>query len=165
MTLADVASTLQLITDQFGDMGRKVAYDGPAHAMATVRPDDLHRAVTNLVENAVRFGAEAVIRVSADQLTIDVEDDGPGISDALKQNMSRSCAATRPATWTKRQASALGFRSPTPSQPRMAARCRCTTGSRMDWWFGCDCRFASRASAPRPRPSRQAASASGSASS
>jgi len=89
MTLADVASTLQLITDQFGDMGRKVAYDGPAHAMATVRPDDLHRAVTNLVENAVRFGAEAVIRlrVTADQLAIDVEDDGPGISDALKQNM------------------------------------------------------------------------------
>jgi signal transduction histidine kinase len=89
MTLADVASTLQLITDQFADMGRKIAYDGPAHAMATVRPDDLHRAVTNLVENAVRFGAEAVIRlrVSQDELTIDVEDDGPGISDALKQNM------------------------------------------------------------------------------
>ena len=89
MTLADVASTLQLVTDQFADIGRKVAYDGPAHAMATVQPDDLHRAVTNLVENAVRFGAEAVIRlrVSADHLTIDVEDDGPGISDALKQNM------------------------------------------------------------------------------
>ena len=89
MTLADVASTLQLITDQFGDMGRKVAYDGPAHAMATVRPDDLHRSVTNLVDNAVRFGAEAVIRLrmTGDQLTIDVEDDGPGISDAQKQNM------------------------------------------------------------------------------
>jgi hypothetical protein len=28
----------------------------------------------------------------------------------------------------------------TPSQQRMAARCRCTTGSRMDWWFGFDCR-------------------------
>jgi hypothetical protein len=50
-----MVSTLQLITDQFGDMGRKVAYDGPTHAMATVRPDDLHRAVTNLVENAVKF--------------------------------------------------------------------------------------------------------------
>src|SRR6266702_520363 len=89
MTLVDIASTLQLVTDQFGDIGRKVSYDGPAHAMATVRPDDLHRAVTNLVENAVRFGAEAVIRlrVAADQLTIDVEDDGPGISDALKQTM------------------------------------------------------------------------------
>jgi signal transduction histidine kinase len=89
MTLVDIASTLQLVTDQFADMGRKVGYDGPAHAMATVRPDDLHRSVTNLVENAVRFGAEATIRlrVSADQLTIDVEDDGPGISDAQKNNV------------------------------------------------------------------------------
>lgn len=89
MTLVDIASTLQLIADQFADMGRKVAYDGPPHAMATLRPDDLHRAVTNLVENAVRFGAEAVIRldVAADHFTIDVEDDGPGISDARKQNM------------------------------------------------------------------------------
>src|SRR5207302_1307549 len=60
MTLTDIASTLQLVTDQFADMGRKVAYDGPTHAMATARPDDLHRSVTNLVENAVRFGAEAV---------------------------------------------------------------------------------------------------------
>ena len=89
MTLVDIASTLQLITDQFGDMGHKVTYDGPDHAMATVRPDDLHRSVTNLVENAVRFGAEATIRlrVAADRLTIDVEDDGPGISDAQKKNV------------------------------------------------------------------------------
>jgi signal transduction histidine kinase len=89
MTLVDIASTLQLVTDQFTDMGHKVSYDGPGHAMATVRPDDLHRSVTNLVENAVRFGAEATIRLdlSADQLIIDVEDDGPGISDARKDNM------------------------------------------------------------------------------
>jgi signal transduction histidine kinase len=89
MTLVDIASSLQLITDQFADMGHKVAYDGPAHAMATVRPDDLHRSITNLVENAVRFGAEATIRlrVSPDHLTIDVEDDGPGISDARKEVM------------------------------------------------------------------------------
>jgi signal transduction histidine kinase len=89
MTLVDIASTLQLVTDQFADMGHKVAYDGPEHAMATVRPDDLHRGITNLVENAVRFGAEAVIRlgVSQDTVTIEVEDDGPGISDARKGAM------------------------------------------------------------------------------
>jgi signal transduction histidine kinase len=89
MTLVDVATTLQLVTDQFADMGNKVAYDGPEHAMATVRPDDLHRSVTNLVENAVRFGAEATIRlrVSPDTVTIEVEDDGPGISDARKEIM------------------------------------------------------------------------------
>jgi signal transduction histidine kinase len=86
MTLVDIATTLQLVTDQFADMGHKVAYDGPEHALATVRPDDLHRSITNLVENAVRFGAEATIRlqVSQDTATIDVEDDGPGIADARK---------------------------------------------------------------------------------
>ena len=89
MTLTDIASTLQLITDQFTDMGHKVVYDGPEHAMATVRPDDLHRSVTNLVENAVRFGAVATVRlvVSPDTATIEVEDDGPGITDARKDVM------------------------------------------------------------------------------
>lgn len=89
VTLVDIASTLQLIADQFGDMGHVVHYEGPASATAAARPDDLHRGVTNLVENAVRFGAEVTIRldVAGTNLTIDVEDDGPGISDARKQEM------------------------------------------------------------------------------
>jgi signal transduction histidine kinase len=89
MTLVDIASTLQLITDQFNDMGHKVVYEGPQHAMATVRPDDLHRSVTNLVENAAKFGAETTVRLIAalDVITIEVEDDGPGISDARKDIM------------------------------------------------------------------------------
>ncbi|MGY4231319.1 signal transduction histidine kinase [Bradyrhizobium sp. USDA 4449] len=89
ITLVDIASTLQLIADQFGDMGHVVHYDGPSSATAAARPDDLHRGVTNLVENAVRFGAEVTIRldVSDTRLVIDVEDDGPGISDARKHEM------------------------------------------------------------------------------
>jgi len=89
MTLVDVASTLQLVADQFSDMGHKVTYAGPDHAMATARPDDLLRCVTNIVENAVRYGAEVVIRLTVlpDSLDIDIEDDGPGISDAKKSAM------------------------------------------------------------------------------
>jgi signal transduction histidine kinase len=89
VTLVDVASSLQLIADQFADMGHTVHYEGPAQATAAARPDDLHRGVTNLVENAVRFGADVTIRldVSGGRLTIDVEDDGPGISDGRKQEM------------------------------------------------------------------------------
>ncbi len=89
MTLVDIASTLQLIADQFGDIGHKVIYAGPEHAMATGRPDDLHRSITNLVENAVRFGTETTIRlsVSPQMVTIEVEDNGPGISDARKDTM------------------------------------------------------------------------------
>ncbi|SDS90340.1 ATP-binding protein [Bradyrhizobium canariense] len=89
MTLVDIATTLELVTDQFTDMGHKVTYDGPEHAMATVRPDDLHRTITNLVENAVKFGAQTTIRLmmSPETVTIEVEDDGPGISDARKEVM------------------------------------------------------------------------------
>jgi signal transduction histidine kinase len=89
MTLTDIASSLQLVADQFSDMGHKVSYDGPDHAMATVRPDDLHRCITNLVENAVRFGNETTIRlvVWTEDAAIEIEDDGPGISDARKDNM------------------------------------------------------------------------------
>ena len=89
MTLVDIAATLQVITDQFVDMGHEVAYDGPEHAMATLRPGDMHRGITNLVENAVRFAAEVTIRlrVSPDTVTIETEDNGPGISDARKDVM------------------------------------------------------------------------------
>jgi signal transduction histidine kinase len=89
MTLTDIASTLQLVADQFSDIGHEVTYEGPQHAMTTVRPDDLTRSVTNLVENSVRYGAHATIRlmVSSDTATIEVEDDGPGISDARKEVM------------------------------------------------------------------------------
>jgi signal transduction histidine kinase len=89
VTLVDVASTLQLVTDQFTDMGHRVSYVGPGHAMAMARPDDLCRGVTNLVENAVRFGSEVTISLTlvTATMTIDVADDGPGISDALKAAM------------------------------------------------------------------------------
>src|SRR5947199_4810446 len=57
--------------------------------MATARPNDRHRSVRNLVDNASRFGGQATIRLtmSPDSATIDVEDDGPGISDADKGDM------------------------------------------------------------------------------
>lgn len=54
-----------------------------------MRLQDLTRSVTNLVENSVRYGAHATVRlgVSSDTATIEVEDDGPGISDARKEGM------------------------------------------------------------------------------
>jgi signal transduction histidine kinase len=45
------------------------------------RPDGLRRALRNLIENAVRYGERARVRLefSAEWLEIVVEDDGPGI--------------------------------------------------------------------------------------
>jgi signal transduction histidine kinase len=87
--VVDVASSLQTICDQFTDLGHDVQYQGPDHATLTARPDDLRRAVANLVDNAVRYGAHTVVRLTGDDacLCIVVEDDGPGIPDASKGAM------------------------------------------------------------------------------
>jgi signal transduction histidine kinase len=88
-TLVDIATVLQLIADQFTDMGYAVTYVGPEHAMAMARQEDIHRSITNLVENAVRFASSTTIRLATWQgeAIIDVDDDGPGIAEAQKNRM------------------------------------------------------------------------------
>lgn len=85
----DVATSLQTICDQFADMGYRVTYVGPDHLAIMASTDELARAVTNVVENAVRYGNETVVRLTAtaDMVVIDVEDDGPGILDTQKLAM------------------------------------------------------------------------------
>ncbi len=81
----DVASLLQTIEADFSDVGADVTYDGPARFAALVRPVAVTRAVTNLCDNALKFGTRAQIRLSGDEasVTIAVADDGPGIPEAL----------------------------------------------------------------------------------
>jgi two-component system, OmpR family, osmolarity sensor histidine kinase EnvZ len=52
----------------------------------------LKRAILNLVSNAARFGDTVVLRATADRawLSIDVEDDGPGIPKAERDNVFRA---------------------------------------------------------------------------
>jgi signal transduction histidine kinase len=87
MTTIDLASNLQTICDQFADMQHTVSYLGPDHLLIRARPEALDRAVTNLVENAVRYGGGAVVRLTAAPggAEIAVEDDGPGIPDSQKE--------------------------------------------------------------------------------
>jgi signal transduction histidine kinase len=70
-------------------MGHSVTYDGPEHAMAMARPDDIRRSITNLVENAVRFASRTTVRLATSQhhAVIDVDDDGPGIAETQKARM------------------------------------------------------------------------------
>ena len=88
-TFVDVATSLQTICDQFADMGCRIAYVGPDHLAIMAGADELFRAVTNVVDNAVRYGSETIVRLSAtaDTIVIDVEDNGPGILDTQKMAM------------------------------------------------------------------------------
>jgi signal transduction histidine kinase len=88
-TMIDLATSLQTICDQFADVGHHVSYDGPDHVVIRAYADELHRALTNLVDNAVRHGGKADVRVdlAASTVTVAIEDDGPGIADGGKEDM------------------------------------------------------------------------------
>lgn len=89
MTTIDLTSNLQTICDQFADMQHAVSYVGPDHLFLRARPEALDRAVTNLVENAVRYGGGAVVRLTArpNGVEIAIEDNGPGIPEEQKDAM------------------------------------------------------------------------------
>jgi signal transduction histidine kinase len=85
----DLATSLQAICDQFADSGHNVVYRGPDHVVINGRPEELHRVITNLIDNAVRHGDKVDVTLAPGDttVTIAIEDDGPGIPDASKQAM------------------------------------------------------------------------------
>jgi signal transduction histidine kinase len=77
----NVASVLMGIADASADAGRDVAFKGPRRSLAAVRPVAFRRALENLVDNGVRYGARVRIglEVEATALVLRVDDDGPGV--------------------------------------------------------------------------------------
>jgi len=88
--LLDLGTLLQTICDEFTDMGYTVLFESPEPVYIKGNADELYRAVTNLVSNAVKFGTEVEVhlrRAETDQIEIDVVDDGPGIPGDSKAAM------------------------------------------------------------------------------
>jgi signal transduction histidine kinase len=83
----DLPTLVQTVCDDFADLGHAVGFVGPAHLYLAGDADQLARAVINLVDNGLKFGTAVNVRVTAEpggEVCIDVEDNGPGISDEEK---------------------------------------------------------------------------------
>lgn len=80
----DTMALLESLQTDYQDTGRTVAIEGSTVRPYPGRPLALRRCLTNLVDNAIRYGGRATIRLedAADRLTIRVLDDGPGIAEA-----------------------------------------------------------------------------------
>lgn len=80
----NIAALLTTLIEATLDAGQDVTYTGPSRAVLTTRPLAIKRAITNLLENALRYGERAYVslRSEAGGLSILVEDDGPGIPDS-----------------------------------------------------------------------------------
>ncbi|TSA12742.1 MAG: glycosyltransferase, partial [Betaproteobacteria bacterium] len=77
----DAMALLESLQTDYQDTGSSVEIEGSVALPCRGRPLALRRCLTNLVDNAIRYGGRATIKVedAADRLTIRVLDDGPGI--------------------------------------------------------------------------------------
>ena len=79
----DAMALLESLQTDYQDTGSKVEIAGSVARPYPGRPLGLRRCLTNLVDNAIRYGGHATVKVedAADRLTIRVLDDGPGIPE------------------------------------------------------------------------------------
>ena len=86
-----LSELIETVLDDFRDGGHDVAFDTPGSVTYVGRPLTLRRAVANLVDNAIKYGGRAHVRLRSDEGWIDilVDDDGPGIPEALREAVFR----------------------------------------------------------------------------
>ena len=77
----DTMALLESLQTDYQDTGSKVDIEGRTGQPYPGRPLALRRCLTNLVDNAIRYGKRATVKVedTADRLSIRVLDEGPGI--------------------------------------------------------------------------------------
>jgi signal transduction histidine kinase len=87
----DLPSLVQTVCDGFCDVGCDVKFIGPLHLEIDCDPDQLSRALMNLIDNGVKFGTSVTVELHAGaaggSTVIDVKDDGPGIADSEKERV------------------------------------------------------------------------------
>ncbi|MFG1348251.1 ATP-binding protein [Xanthobacter autotrophicus] len=85
----ELSALVESLCDDLAEIGWDVTFEDSPKVGCRCRPDAVRRACRNLVENAVRYGERARVRVerSGDAALIVVEDDGPGIAEELKEQV------------------------------------------------------------------------------
>jgi len=79
----DFMALLESLQTDYQDTGNMVEVEGRIERSFSGRPLALRRCLTNLVDNAIRYGKRATLRAEegTDRITIRVLDEGPGIPE------------------------------------------------------------------------------------
>lgn len=80
----DLTAVVQSVVDDMTDAGLPVRMHPATSILYSCQPAALKRAVRNLLDNAVKYGktGSAKVRLAAQTVEIDIDDDGPGIPEA-----------------------------------------------------------------------------------
>lgn len=84
-SVMDLDSLLSSIADDAAEFGHRVTFHSGCGARVRTKPDSLTRCITNLVDNALKYGGDAEIACRRDrnEVVITVRDHGPGMDASL----------------------------------------------------------------------------------
>lgn len=82
-SMTDVGSLVEAICEDMSDAGHRVTCAVDEEIVSLCCPLALKRALTNLIDNAVKYGKSAYVRVKSDDEAVEImiEDEGPGIPE------------------------------------------------------------------------------------
>ncbi|MEY4708445.1 MAG: hypothetical protein RJB58_2168 [Pseudomonadota bacterium] len=85
----DLSALVESLCTDLDEIGEPVSWANHSPAPISCRPNEIKRAVRNLVENAVAYGHKADVRIAStgDGYDVVVEDEGPGIAEIDRQRV------------------------------------------------------------------------------
>ena len=88
-SLVDLSALVEGICEDASDAGEPVTFAGPRGVTISCRPTALRRAISNLVDNAVKYGGSAAVSLSpeTERVVITVDDEGPGIPPSEREKV------------------------------------------------------------------------------
>jgi signal transduction histidine kinase len=88
-SLVDLSALVEGISQDAADAGDPVTFSGPRAVTLSCRPTGMRRAISNLVDNAVKYGGSAAITLAheGERVVITIEDKGPGIPRSEREKV------------------------------------------------------------------------------
>jgi|CXWL01.1.fsa_nt_gi signal transduction histidine kinase len=85
----DLAALLQSLTDDHAEAGRAVSFNGDERLVITGQSLGLKRLFSNLIDNALKYGAAARVSLTRGDgvVIVDIADDGPGVPAAQRESV------------------------------------------------------------------------------
>ena len=108
----DVNALLSSLCDDMVDMGRRVTYTSDVERQTYFgRMNSLRRAITNFVDNAIKYGDQASVSLAVkhSELQIKIEDHGPGIPENQLEKVFDPFYRVDPARSPKTAGTGLGM--------------------------------------------------------
>lgn len=111
ITRFNLSEMVNTVLDDFRDAGENVSYHGPLNEVYVGRPLSLRRAITNVIDNAIKYGGSASVSMHATQsdVVIVVDDEGDGIPSELHEAVFRPFFRSEPSRNRKTGGIGLGL--------------------------------------------------------